>query len=317
MKIVYASGTPLAGVSELMTRMVNQYLSPEHEARCLSRGTGLHSGWYRRPGVNVPFGSIRDKKQVNRALEWADVVHCMANVSANTMSRPDLIKKKIWVFNWHGAQIWPFKRVWNPQDYRHVRWIHIGQGWTRQEFFKQFRYTIIPNLISIEDEIHTPIPWKERKRKVAFAPSNMSKGAVNAKGPEVVKKACKEADARLDLIHGLSFETCMRKKGTAVLGIDEVVSPLYHRSGLEFLSQGVPCICSFDKFTIECLYQAIGTKSMPFINASKRNLPDIIKGLIAGKELEDRGSVARFWMEKNYHPEKLLRRYLEVYENGN
>jgi hypothetical protein len=140
---------------------------------------------------------------------------------------------------------------------------------------------------------------------------------VNSKGHEVVSRACKEAGIRLDLIHGLSFETCMKRKGSAVLGIDEVVSPLYHRSGLEFLSQGVPCICSYDKFTIDCLYQAIGTKNMPFINASKRNLSDIIKGLMEGKELHDRSRVARFWMEKWYHPRRLLNRYLEVYEHGN
>jgi hypothetical protein len=242
----------------------------------------------------------------------------MANVSARTMKAIGTLKSKRWVFQWHGAQIWPFERVWLPEDYAYVKWIHIGQGWHRDSWFDRFRgfgLKVIPNVISIEDEIHCPLPWFRRRPIVSFSPSNTRPGAVNKKGIQEVQRACKNRFP-LDTIIGQSFEECMKHKRLAMLGIDEVVTPLYHRSGLEFLSQGVPCICSHDEFTRECLKEATGADSMPFMNANPKSLSTIIAEYM-GQPEEDRKRLSEYvrdWMVKYYHPRELLKRYLEVYE---
>jgi hypothetical protein len=108
----------------------------------------------------------------------------------------------------------------------------------------------------------------------------------------------------------------MKHKRLAMLGIDEVVTPLYHRSGLEFLSQGVPCICSHDYFTRECLKEATGADNMPFMNANPKTLSTHIADFM-GQPEEDRKRLSEYvrgWMMKYYHPRELLKRYLEVYE---
>lgn len=318
MKILYCAGTPLAGVCELMARMVGEYL-PEHEARVLSKGPGKHR-WYLRPGVKIKTYDVRDKRQVNEALEWAEVVHCMANVSARSFKRMDLLEKKIWVFQWHGAQIWPFEKVWLPEHFSKVRWIHIGQGWQRDSWFDRFKpfgFKIIPNIISIDDELHRPAGFGNRRPVVSFAPSNHKAKAVNTKGIPETCRALKGVE-HLDLIQGATFEDCLRKKRTASLGIDEVVTPLYHRSGLEYLSQGTPCICHMDEFTERTLRDATGSSVNPFIDATKDNLREVARTFmrLPADAKEQQGQLAREWMEKYYHPKVLLQKYLAVYTSS-
>ena len=91
MKIVYAARSPLAGVTALMARVINEYTT--HEARVLSNGQGRHT-WYIRPGVEIPQYKLGHKPHVDECLEWADVIHCMANVSARTMERRDLLQRQ-------------------------------------------------------------------------------------------------------------------------------------------------------------------------------------------------------------------------------
>jgi len=313
MKIVYACNTPLAGVTPRVARLVNDYFPDEHEARILIRKVGPFD-WYlqERDGKQLKKYSIDNPDHVNECLEWADVIHCNANVSARTMKRWDLLKSKTWVFQWHGAQIWPFGQVWSRPDYKHVKWAHIGQGWNRDKFFKKFKLRILPNLVSIDDEIHTPLPWEERDDKVGFSPSTRSQTVVNKKGVDEVERACKDVD--LEVITKVSFEECLRRKRKSVLGVDEVVTPYYHLSGLEFLSQGTACICSHDDFTSEILKEATGSETVPFLNANPKNLKELVDGVTGDKELlQSAGIESRYWMETFYHPKDILNRYFEFY----
>jgi hypothetical protein len=324
MNILYASKTPLAGVCELMARCVNQYLKAEgHSARVLNRGPGKHK-WYCRDKSLVPHYSIEESKHVADCLRWADVIHCMANVGVRSPyflrhGGPALLKTKRWVFQWHGAQIWPFTAVFFPEDYPHVRWIHIGQGWVQtqsdwfQPFFEKHGARVVPNLISIDDPLHVPLSWDERKDRIGYAPSTRGEG-VNRKGIPLTTNSM--VGFRHDIIHGVRFEECLRRKRICRLGIDEVVTPMYHRSGLEFLSQGTPCICSTTAKTDRVLMEATGCDAVPFINSTPGTLRQKI--VWYWKELDDAerqemGLQARAWMVEYYHPNMLIRKHLEVY----
>jgi len=337
MKILYSSKTSLAGVCEKMCRTVNNYYEGTHEARVLNRGPGRHKWYCRRRtheggmvvkrdrGELVPAYNIENKDHVSECLEWADVIHCMANVGVRYFNRPDLLTRKIWVYQWHGAQIWPFSQVWSPADYKHVRFIHIGQGWVESDpsqsrffkpFFDKFGAIVVPNLITGDDPLHTPMPWDERNKnpRVAFAPSNRSSGAVNKKGISEVKKAT--CGVAFDLICGVRFEECLKRKRQAKLGIDEVVTPMYHLSGLEFLAQGTPCICSFTKQTEAILMEATGADRMPFINATPATLGVKIRSWLelSEKTKMEMGSAARGWFDEYYHPRQIMAKYISVYE---
>ena len=219
MKILYASRTPLAGVCELMARCVGQYLSSEgHEARVLNRGPGKHRWYCRKPGIEAY--RIDNAKHVDDCLRWADVVHCMANVGVRSPyfikhGPAALLRRQRWVFQWHGAQIWDFRAVFLPEDYSGVRFFHIGQGWRQTQrawfepFFRHHGARVMPNLISVDDPLHTPMPWAERKDMVCYAPSTRKEG-VNTKGIPVTTQALH--GVRHDIIHGVRFEECLRRK---------------------------------------------------------------------------------------------------------
>lgn len=326
MKILYTAKSPLAGVCELMCRVVNQYLRPEHEARVLNAGPGKHR-WYCRPPADlVPRYSIKNAGHVDECLKWADVIHCMANVGVRSpyfraYDPARLLRDKRWVFQWHGAQIWPFRQVWFPEDYGAVKFIHIGQGWVQTQaewfapFFEKWGAKVVPNLITVDDPLHVPMPWAERRDSTGFAPSQRNEGAVNRKGVEATKQHFQ--GFRHDLIMGVPFEECLNRKRRCKLGIDELVTPMYHRSGLEFLAQGTPCLCSWTQETWDTMREATGADRMPFINCKPQDLRRKLEWYwreLDEEAREQMGREAREWIDEFYHPRMLIERHLAVYE---
>lgn len=316
MKILFASGTPLAGVCELNARLINELYPGVHEARVLNNGPGKH-GWYLRPGTLVRTWRVSSPEETRAAVEWADHVACQANVGARNLNAVDLLKKKTWSFIWHGAEInGCLDRSFKPEDYKHVRWLHIGQGWIERQadFFSRFDLRVVPNLISIHDEIHKPIPWTARRQRVAFAPSNTRAGAPNDKGVEATERALEGLP--LKLIIRKPFVECMEEKQRSVLGIDELVTPSYHRSGLEFLSQGTPCLCPVGVAAERALKDATGATDWPFMGAAIHSVRLIVENFLAfpPDAQEEAGLAARRWMAQFYDPRALLERhYLPVY----
>ena len=320
MKILFASGSPLAGVCELNARLISELYPGIHEARVLNNGPGRHA-WYLRPGSGRPKTySLADPSQVREALEWCDHCACQANVGARNLKAVDLLKKKTWSFIWHGCeQNGCLDRSFKPEDYKHVRFTSIGQGWIERQasFFAKFDLKVVPNLISIDDSIHRPIPWADRIQRVAFAPSNTRAGAVNDKGVAATEAAL--AGLPLKVLLRRPFEECMREKQKSVLGIDELVTPSYHRSGLEFLSQGTTCMCSVGEAAEKALKDATGAIQIPFVCAKGAGLGFarrfVTEYLAAGGDAQAAwGAEARAWMEQFYAPKALLdRHYLPVY----
>lgn len=316
MKILFASASPLAGVCELMSRLINELFPGQHEARVLNAGPGRH-GWYLRPGVKIKVYSIKSKEETREALEWCDSIAAQANVGARNLGAVDLLKKKNWSFIWHGCeQNGCLARSFSPEDYKHVRFLSIGQGWIERQadFFAKFPLRVVPNVVTVDDEIHRPLPWAKRLQRIAFSPSNTRPGAPNDKGVSVTEKALQGLP--LKLLLRLPFEDCMREKRQSVLGIDELVTPSYHRSGLEFLSQGVPCLCSVGPEAERALLEATGAPALPFTNVGVKGARAEAERFLAlpAEAQAEAGAAARAWIEAWYRPKALLERhYLPAY----
>jgi hypothetical protein len=181
-------------------------------------------------------------------------------------------------------------------------------------FFDDYGCKVVPNVITIDDPIHVPV--EDRTTKIGFAPSTLRGGAPNPKGAEEVKKGSR--GYKVDQISGVDFESCMRRKQVCELGIDEIVTPSYHRSGLEFLSQGVPCICTYNEDSKRALFESTGANEMPFIDC--KDLRSTLRWFfnrISEEERLDMRERARRWIETYYHPRDLLKRHFEVYEKDN
>ena len=312
----------MAGVCELMARVVTDLTS--HEAATLSKGPGKHS-WYLRDPVKFKRWAIGDREQVRAAIEWADVIACQANVGARNLGVIDLLKKKRWCFRWHGCeQKGCLARSFKPEDYKYVGFSHIGQGWVAKQaaffepFFRDYGARVVPNIVADYDELHTPLEWSKRKPGwVGFAPSTMKPGAPNKKGVPEVQRASKGQAWTLDLISGASFEKCLRRKRRCEIGIDEVVTGMYHRSALEFLSQGTPCIVNVGEDARRCLTEEVGADTVPFVHATPDTLRSVINTFfeLPRDVREDGGREARLWVERNYSAERLLPRFLDVYNS--
>lgn len=327
MRILYTAKSPLAGVCELMALTVNKYCRPACEARVLNAGPGKHA-WYKRDPKLVPCYSIKNPDHVRECVEWADVIHGMANVGVRScwfkgMDRAKLLRDKVWVHQWHGAQIWPFEQIWDPADYPSVKFIHIGQGWVQRqmdffgEFIDKHGMRTMPNIITADDKLHTPKPWNERKNRTAFSPSQHRESAVNRKGIDVVVDACRHIP--FNLITNSTFERCLTEKAKCKLGVDEVVTPMYHRSGLEFLALGIPCICSMADETMDTLREATDCSRIPFINATPGTLREVVLDYwnnVDDMERKDAGRRAREWIDEYYHPRQLIERYIDLYEGA-
>jgi len=327
MNILYMSKTSLAGVCQKMARVVNAYCAPAHSARVCNSGPGYHTWYCREPKSLVPQYDIKNHDHVKECIEWADVIHCMANVGVRSVffhrfDKQALLKSKVWVHQWHGAQIWNFRTVWEPEDYRHVKFIHIGQGWmqTQMDFFGPFiehwGLKVVPNIITSDDQLHQPSPWHSRKDKTGFAPSNQKEDVVNYKGVQKTLNAMR--GTQYDLIMGNPFERCMKRKNKCKLGVDEVFTPMYHLSGLEFLSQGTPCVCSMNKETEDTLRRVTGCDRIPFISATIDSLKAVVRRYWDGRDdlRMEMGRDARSWFDEFYHPRQLIERYIDVYEGS-
>lgn len=313
MKILQACGTPLAGVHIELAAAINRHTS--HESRVLSGNLGWH-GCYKALMPELRWWTLKRSNEINEALDWADVVHCHANVSPRMLGRPEIMGSKIVVFQWHGMQILRWESLFKPGDEKHVRWAHIGQGWIgfskQANWFARFRPKLLPNVISVDDELHAPIEWAERvRRRIAFAPSTWRR-APNDKGVEATRGALRSLD--LDVIHGVTFDQCMRRKAAAWVGVDEVATPMYHKSGLELLSLGVACVEKIGPEAEDALKAITGASVVPFVRADAATLRATVSGLL---DDEDRcrqiGEASREWMSTYYHPRDVVRMYLEFY----
>lgn len=313
-RILQACGTPLAAVHVELAEAINRHT--RHESCVLSDGLGWHR-CYKRKLPSLHWWNVSRVDDVAEALDWADVVHCHANVSARTLGRPDLLLKKRWIFQWHGMQVIDWRTLWLPEDEPHVRWAHIGQGWIghcgQAEWFDRYKPTILPNVITVDDEYHSPRSWSDRLRgRVAFAPSTWRK-APNDKGAKFVRDALAHVD--LDVISGVQFDECMERKSRAWVGIDEVATPMYHKSGLEFLSLGVACVERIGEEAEAQLKDVTGASSVPFVRATSETLASVVDALLADERAaREIGEASRRWMWRHYHPSTIVKRYVEFYE---
>ena len=106
----------------------------------------------------------------------------------------------------------------------------------------------------------------------------------------------------------------MREKQRSVLGIDELVTPSYHRSGLEFLSQGTPCLCSVGAAAERALKDATGATTMPFLNYGLKDARAAVERFALGDPRHYAaqacyGADARAWIERHYAPKALIERH--------
>ncbi len=184
---------------------------------------------------------------------------------------------------------------------------------------------IVPNIIPINDEILTPKPFSEiqNKKPVVFysasLPNSMWTSRWDTKGlPEVCekfKKLKRRFDFDFRVIQNIPYIQCQKIKQQSDIVIGDIVTGSYHLTDLEALSQGKPVFSYLDSRTQFTLQNLLKCEDLPFINTRLEEIDLPFEELIKNEKLRvEIGSFSRFWIEKYYNEQKLVKFYEEAYQ---
>lgn len=246
-------------------------------------------------------------------LDWADVIHFH-----NRWKRQEIFKHVPFVNKPSVIQIHSPRESENFREEVEsgVPLAIIAQYHVRQ--WPELKF-IVPNVVDIYDPLHMPNKRHSQEFPItfSFAPSNSNGKGWDDKSYYEVSSALKrlQIDRRLKykLIYKLPFEEAMLQKQQSDYGIDEVATGSYHMSGLEYLSQGVACICHTDGQTQKVLQDLTGCSVIPFIQATKSSFYQVAFRLTVEGSHKELGLQARSWMEKYWNPEVLREHYKRMY----
>lgn len=320
MRVAFCSRTAHAGLPERMARALNEHTSAQ--ARALVPGTWLEGRrvFAKGEGPQGSLWNVRDREQVDDTLRWADVVHCMYNTSIQDLGRADLEKSKLCV--WHLATRWneAFRSLF-PSGPGRTIFALSAEGWDRYDLGHWGPWRRIPVVFLLDDPAYRPAAWSKRTRHVSMSPriklDTTDDGRPIAAPRSQALIAASLRGLKFRRLHGLDFRVCMRRKGTAWVGIDDLVNPLIHQSGMEYLALGVPCLNALDPHLANVLAQSYGS-APPFLGSSLETVRANVTAALRWPEAEarERGRVSRAWMERNAHPRDVAARYLALYDGA-
>lgn len=181
---------------------------------------------------------------------------------------------------------------------------------------------IVRNVIDFNDPIYNPKYFT--KIKIGYSPSNKGNfGAWHNKGYDKTKQILEEIKKKYgsrvdyDIITDVPLEECLRRKSECNIIIDEVVTGSYHRSGLEGLAMGKLTICNLLPEVQDAIYQASGSKDIPFELSSIQFLKeDLIEIIEEGIDyINEVGKQSREWMETYWNPRTIINDFIKKFES--
>lgn len=192
-----------------------------------------------------------------------------------------------------------------------------------------YRYRManhVRNVIDWRKPPYNDLKSVDDKVRVSFSPSITHKPDNSEwywKGYKPTKKILESVKEKFpdrfdfDIITDVPLQECMERKSLCNVHIDEVVTPSYHRSGLEGLALGKHTICSISKEISKVMTDASGAEKQPFANVDLENLQDYLEMLVhRGPEFVlKKGRQAREWMETHWAPEDIVDEFIEIYDN--
>jgi hypothetical protein len=314
-KILYVSSTPFSGGH---LRMADALARRGHLTRALTPAT-----WWpeiRELGPKRKTDGcawwIGDRELVNECVEWAEAIHFTYSASCASIGRSDVLGTKPLV--WHLSTRWKpgFLRHFPGDSHKHYQFVFSAEGWDRYDL-PPFGWRAVPVLFPIDDPAWRPIPFERRERRATMTPRLMTDewGGKPIPAPRGVSEI-REALAGLPLavVSGVGHREAMRAKASSWVGIDDIVNPLVHFSGFEYLALGVLCVNRSDEHVRAQLGEITGGR-WPFVEDSIETVRRTISGTLEADPgyVEECGKEARLWMERYYSADLMAPRYEELY----
>lgn len=318
MKIVHLSQTPVAGSPIRIVDALNFYtaldvhlITAAPYAYGLNRVYSLDINWQLQQELSLQL------------LQEADVVHVHQYFSLENFYNKDVEKicnNKICIRQLHSA---PFFLA----DKTGKEISSIVNDPTPQLVIAQFqerfypKARVVPNIVELPDLQETsqenPLPV------VSFATSTALgawESRWDTKGyPEVCKllhELKAEGLCEIDIITDTPHEECLRRKQAADIILDDMVTGSYHLNGLEGLAAGKPVLGWLDTRVQDTLKALTGAPTLPWVNVHLEDAGEVLRHLLLDRELrETLGQAGRQWMEQWYHPQRLVKHYVDAYND--
>jgi len=180
-------------------------------------------------------------------------------------------------------------------------------------------YIIVPNITLHKPSIN--LIRKGEKPKVIFTPSHKRVGGrwsnkISEKLNEVLKLFKKLKLIELVELTGVNQYTVNQYRKKAHITIDEINTGSYHQVSLEGLSAGNVVINNSDIFSDFMLMKiAKSSEKVPFFKANNFNIYERLFELIQNhQKIRDYQTKSYNFYKKYLTPDKLIKQYIEIYE---
>lgn len=320
MNVVHLAMTPLAGAPIRLVQALNACTAVN------ARLVNLNPGAYGTRTFDEDLDFARDREQAMHLLHDADLVHChhWMDLKCNPFG-VDLSRKTV-LRQFHSEPAFVARHAGVPVE-------AIVNDPLPQVVIAQFHERLyprarpVPNLINFDAIDRTlaqvPPPDDLRSPVVSFAPtSDVAAGADrwNTKGaPETLALLRRLGAAHgfiVDAFENLPHGESLRRKASADLVIDELVTGSYHLSGLEALALGRPTLGFLDARMIAVLAALTGSDALPWVNLHLGLMADILPDLLQDRALcREVGQTSAAWMREHWATARMVSHFVRVYDD--
>jgi len=320
MKVVHLAMTPLAGAPIRLVQALNACTAVS------ARLVNLNPGAYGSRTFDEDLDFSRDRALAVELLHDADLVHChhwmdlRCNPFGVDLSRKTVLRQfhsePGFVAHHAGVAVQTILDDPLPQ-------VVIAQF--HERLYPRARP--VPNLINFDAIEQTlrqvPAPDGRQPAVVSFAPtSDVAAGADrwNTKGaPETLAMLHRLSAAHgfvVDAFNHVPHGESLRRKASADLVIDELVTGSYHLSGLEALALGRPTLGYLDARMVAVLAALTGSDALPWVNLHLGVMADILPDLLQDRALcREVGRNSAAWMREHWATARMVSHFVRVYED--
>jgi len=178
---------------------------------------------------------------------------------------------------------------------------------------------IVTNFSSFPCDISKPV-------RIGYSPSNFrrarecrwdTKGYIETRSilNKFVKKAKKKGlSVDLDIMEGVPFDECLRRKSSCDIVIDDLVTGSYHMSSLEGLASGALVLAFVDERVREQTMMLADGTFLPLVNTKLENLLETLIFFCENRLLMNEFRYSSLaWMKKNWDPVGNAELFIDVY----
>lgn len=320
MRIVHCSRTPCAGAIYALSTAINDHT--EHESRWISYGGNVNN-------LSFPFDLCWWEADVFPVLARAGVIVCHPGGNTAPMDETqDPVRDFV-----AGD---PSKRVFGFY-HTHPDATNTSMAERGKPHFcvAQYQALLFPKAMPVRNVIRfdrADFPKRKvagHKIRIGYSPTFRrdqkdvpEKSAIwyHSKGFDftnpVLKELAEKGNVEYVLIEGMPYDMALDLKSTCDILVDEVATGSYHRSTLEALALGIPCVSNVDSDVHGVLLRAAGANDFPIVHATRETLMERLEWLIAmpRKKRLAMGDAARDWMVRHWHPKDIARTFCAALE---